>query len=816
MTVPVLPAVAAAAPPDAAPDRPWLGPEYWANPLQDWRLRNNRMECFVSGGDRNVFWLTRELGPRGDFAMSVRLGRLDDARAVGWAGFRIGVKTWFGQWKDAAVRGFGLHAGITADGEMFLGKPAGGPKIDTTGATLELRLTGSRLILSSGDKRVERDVPEDWRGWLEGGVALVCGSGPIPENPEPIVEPAFATAPKPGTNRGGALRCWFSDWKLSGARVVERPERAWGPILFNQYTLSRGVMKMTVQFAPLADSEWGPVELQVRGKTVAQAQVDPFSATAIFRVAKWNDKADATYTVVHGAHRLSGTIRRDPVNKPKIVVGSLTCQNDFAYPHQEIADNVAVSKPDILFFTGDQVYERNGEYGIQRGPVETARLDYLRKWYLFGWAWGHLTRDIPCVCLADDHDVYHGNIWGASGRKAEYADAEKKDQQSAQDSGGYSMDARWVNMVQRTQASHLPDAADPAPVDQDISVYYCDLRWGGVSFGVIEDRKFKSAPKVLMPEAKIRNGWIQNPNFDSAKQGDVPGAQLLGDRQEKFLAQWARDWSGGVWMKVAVSQTIFTNLATMPDWTTDDAPTPKLPVEPLGGYAKKEKKVQDHDSNGWPQTPRNRAVRLLRSCLAVHLAGDQHLGSLVQYGADEFNDASWALCAPAISNLWPRRWFPPEEGGNRKPGSPRYTGEHLDGFGNKVTVHAVANPHQFGIKPAALHERACGFSIVELDRATHRIRMVNWPRWVDLSKAGQKPYPGWPVTIEQVDNGLSKTKFSLRLKRKTRGVVEVTDAATGAHVWTWRPAVPIDRLPVWRAGRYRVKHEGGEEVAEAT
>src|SRR5688572_28826576 len=30
---------------DTCPDRLWLGPEYWANPLQDWRIANGRIEC---------------------------------------------------------------------------------------------------------------------------------------------------------------------------------------------------------------------------------------------------------------------------------------------------------------------------------------------------------------------------------------------------------------------------------------------------------------------------------------------------------------------------------------------------------------------------------------------------------------------------------------------------------------------------------------------------------------------------------------------------------------------------------------------------
>ena len=27
------------------PDRVWIGPEYWANPLQDWQLANGRIEA---------------------------------------------------------------------------------------------------------------------------------------------------------------------------------------------------------------------------------------------------------------------------------------------------------------------------------------------------------------------------------------------------------------------------------------------------------------------------------------------------------------------------------------------------------------------------------------------------------------------------------------------------------------------------------------------------------------------------------------------------------------------------------------------------
>jgi len=62
-------------------ERHWIGPAYWANRLQDWRLRSGRLEC-VEGRDRfpmrTVFLLTRTARPEsGGFAMTVRTGPID-------------------------------------------------------------------------------------------------------------------------------------------------------------------------------------------------------------------------------------------------------------------------------------------------------------------------------------------------------------------------------------------------------------------------------------------------------------------------------------------------------------------------------------------------------------------------------------------------------------------------------------------------------------------------------------------------------------------------------------------------------------------
>jgi phosphodiesterase/alkaline phosphatase D-like protein len=804
------------------PDRPWIGPEFWSNPLQDWRIHGGRLECIAAGGDRNVFLLTRELSlNNGSLAMNVRLGRLEsDTGALndGYVGFRMGVRGAFKDYRDSAVRGTGLNAGLSMDGRLFLGKlELGGPRLDPPFQDLELRLSvepatgGYNVRLqaynSQGRELAKLEKTAIPAEWFQGGIALVCHSGdvlPMETLVPKVVETGWVA--KPMTHRGGTVRFWFRDWKVSGSMVTAHPDRAFGPILFAMHTLHKRVLKLTAQMAPVEQSSRA-VALEIRKpgsqdwSRAGEAAIDPLSRTATFRIAGWDDTRDTPYRLVYGGQRYKGVVRKDPRDKKQIVVAAFTGNNDFGFPHADVVRNVSHFKPDLLAYTGDNIYERVGEYGIQRAPVETAALDYLRKWYLFGWEYRDLLKEIPAVCLPDDHDVYHGNIWGAGGRRAVGEGFEGQDQ------GGYTMPAEWVNAVQRTQTSHMPDPYDPTPIDQGITVYYGPLLYGGVSFAIIEDRKWKSAPKPSVPKGQIINGWPQNPEYNAARDGDLPGLELLGGRQEEFLEKWAADWSGGAWMKAVISQTIFANVATLPKGSQADDITPKLPIQPTGGYAPDETPVPDHDSNGWPQTPRTRALRSMRKGFAFHIAGDQHLGSTIQYGIEDWNDGGWALCVPSVANVWPRRWFPESPGRNRKPGAPRYTGEYLDGFGNKITVHAISNPHRVPYQPVAITERAPGYGMVTFDRETRKITIANWPRWVDVTKPGAQPYPGWPITIDQLDNGFPKNGVELDAVRtgKPDPVVQVADQDTGEIVYTLRirgnnftPRVP-------KAGRYTVR-----------
>ncbi|HUS05949.1 MAG TPA: alkaline phosphatase D family protein [Bryobacteraceae bacterium] len=807
----------------ATSEQAWLGPEYWANRLQDWRLRKGRIECTFAGGDRNVFLLTHELSDRAEaFETRVQLGRLDEERGgQGFSGFRIGMRGPFHDHRDTAIYGIGLDAGLSADGRLFIGNLdhasdvalpdvmrqqlvlAAQPK----GTSFDIVLTALDAAGKEIGKVTRTGIPADW---VAGGMALVCSSGPVHNTPDPSQNViTLSGINRKGRENEGRMRFWFSDWKVAGSKVDTHPDRAWGPILFAMHTLSRNVLKLTAQLAPV-NITGQIVRLQIRNsptaawRTAGESRIDPLARTATFRIPKWDDTREAAYRVVYRADKeytYEGTIQRDPRDKDKLMAGALSCMNDLGFPHTDITRNLLHFKPDVLFFVGDQIYERSASYGIERMPVERASLDYLRKWYLFGWGFRDLLRDTPAVCLPDDHDVYHGNVWGAGGRHAEGFG------QAGQDSGGYVEPAAWVNMVQRTQTSHLPDPFDPKPVEQDIGVYYTEMRYGGVSFAILEDRKWKSSPKTAMPEAKVINGWAQNPAYLASRDGDVARAELLGKRQIDFLKHWASDWNGGVRMKAVVSQTLFANVATLPPPANDDSVTGKLPILAPDSYSEGELKVADHDSNSWPQTPRHQALRAIRRALAVHIAGDQHLGSTIQYGIDEWNDGPWALCVPAVSNLFPRRWYPAEPGRNRKPGAPRNTGEYLDGFGNKVTVHSIFNPSTVNVEPRVVNQRAPGYGIVVFDQSTHEVTLTNWPRWVDASLAGAKPCPGWPIVVKQAENGLPNSDLRLDTVQShgDKGLlIEVRDDEANEHLYTYRMLEPLFTPRVWKLGVYSV------------
>jgi hypothetical protein len=368
------------------------------------------------------------------------------------------------------------------------------------------------------------------------------------------------------------------------------------------------------------------------------------------------------------------------------------------------------------------------------------------------------------------------------------------------------MSPRFVNMVQKTQTSHLPDPVDPAPAEQGIGVYFTECNVGGVSLAVIEDRKFKSAPAELLPDAVIVNGWPQNPRWSAERYADVEGTTLLGDRQYDFLERWAGDWSGGTWMKAVLSQTLWANLATLPDSATSDAIVPFLEIPDSGVYVRGDRIVTDFDSDGWPQSGRNRALKIIRKAFALHVCGDQHLPSTLQYGTDDWGDAGYAIVSPASGNIFPRRWFPPQPGRNRADGGPEYTGEFKDGFGNRITVLAVANPHRSTAEPTRQNELVTGYSAITFRRSSREIELANWPGYA--GPATGEPFPGWPVTISQTDN-YGRRIIGWLPEVVTEGlwnpVIRIIDDNTGETVYSLRISGNSFQPGVFRYGSYTVE-----------
>jgi phosphodiesterase/alkaline phosphatase D-like protein len=722
-------------------DRPWLGADYWANPLQDWRVRDGAAQCFRAAPNRQVHLLTRRVAkPTDRLRMQVRIATIEGGtldKQPGSAGFRIGIKGPLPDFRNALVFGKGLDCGLTTDGRLFFGdlgakSIANGSFHNAAGVTLVLEAVRRgdvydlALTVENSDAKAElKDVAVDR---LIGNLALIANFGEA----NPGGNRAAARRRPQAPPNAGVGTFQFANWSVEGADVFSQD--AFGPILFTQYTLSRGTLKLTAQMAPLGPDDGDELTLveastESTGRPISTARIDPDSRTATFVVPNWPADREVHYRIGYNLRSrarnasqstwFTGTIRREPADKATLTVADISCNIHAAFPNAEYVANVKKLDPDLIAFTGDQFYESTGGYGVTVEPHDMAVLDYLRKWYIHGWTWRDLTRDRPSISIPDDHDVYQGNIWGESGAP----------QGKTQEAGGYRMPAAWVNVVHRTQTSHHPDPYDPAPVKQGIAQYYGRLIYAGIDFAILADRMYKSAPEGKVPPTGGRADHVTDPKFDP-RTADLPGLDLLGPGQEKFLAEWADDWKDVV-MKAVVSQTIFTAMATTHGGARDVLRA-------------------DYDTNGWPQTARNRAVELLRKAKAFHIAGDQHLPALVQYGIDNPRDAVYAFAGPAVNVGYPRWWEPTEPGQNRAEGASELTGDFRDHFGNWMTVVAVANG---AIQPRAtvleqMADKASGLGIVRFDKTARQITIECWPYLVDPTAPGVKQFAGWPVTVD--------------------------------------------------------------------
>ena len=532
-------------------------------------------------------------------------------------------------------------------------------------------------------------------------------------------------------------------------RIIELKVPRDEVVAFALYTQDLGTLKLTGQLYPLMPDETRTVRLEIKQgttwKEISRVQITYPGWSAHFRIKNWDSSKDIPYRVRHGKRAsFNGTIRKDPTDQETIVVGNLSCNSSRTKgPRPQIIENLKLLDPDVLFFAGDQTYHHT---------------EHTAGWLEFGLQFRELMKDRPTITIPDDHDVGQANLWGESGILATSPEG---------NSGGYFYPIPYVNMVQRQQTWHLPDPVDPKKLKRGLEVYFTRLRVGGIDFAILEDRKFKSGPSGKIPPMGPRPDHINDPSYDR-NAVDLDDLVLLGDRQLKFLSTWSQDWEGAE-MKAALSATAFCGAVHI-----HGHPNNRL--------------LADLDSNAWPQKGRNKALRELRKAWAPHLCGDQHLAVLVQHGVESYRDGPFAFTSPAIVNTIYGRWWKPED---EKPGlrpisnSPLpWTGDFEDGLGNKITMHAYANPEnrQNELK------RADGFGVARFNKRNRTITFECWPRFAKVTDGDKAQFAGWPVTVKMADNDgreimgwLPKLVFS-----KKNQVVQIENLKTKEILYTVR------------------------------
>ncbi|OGJ85473.1 MAG: hypothetical protein A2487_20250 [Candidatus Raymondbacteria bacterium RifOxyC12_full_50_8] len=823
--------------------RIWIGKDFWANRLQDWRLRNGRVECVcpytgIHHHLRTLHVVTSELIAKN-------------------AGFTISFRT-----------------GIRREGEFREGKSftgvligAGAGKLDYRASSLihclpgqgggiicALNDTGGIQFLSNSENNIDSlyqyidDQKPDRRLGIEfdpykvytltltgapqgGGAYSLTFSVWHPEKKEPVssvvldnitAESLAGTIAlvSHGGARGFAANYWYKNLELSGADISYHPEREFSPIVNSLYSISETTVKMTVQFPPLGFNDSREVILNVdpenrnNKKKEYKSLISEPSYTAKFRIENWKSKKPVRYTLQYiyfgELSTLSGVLKNDPVKKDSIIIaaftGNMNCgkppdassgeeaygtkgrwtADNIWFPHSSMISHVVSQQPDLLVYTGDQIYEGGNPTYKTVGRNNT--IDYLYKWFIWCWAHREITANIPSIVLMDDHDYWQGNIFGEGG-VLNYI--------SNHDSGGFTTDPEFVKMIEETQVSHNPDPYDPAPIENGIPVYYGGFKYGGVSFAFIEDRKFKSSSRMARRILEARGFTINTLKDLAPLQPD--DAVLLGDRQIAFLEKWVKDWANAD-MKVVLTQGIFNSLIT------DNNGEMGLSI----------------DQGGWPVSGRNRALSVFRKGCAFIIGGDQHLGSVQQYGINGWGDAGYQFSVPAVASKFRRWWDPAEPGKNRLPGSPEYTGDFTDKHGNKMTVKAVANPklgamdvyqksmekngrknfHNFADRELG----ADGYGIVRLIKPDRKIVIEAWP-WESGKKENPEQFKDWPVSISMYDNYGSNVSHGLpRIISKgiKNPVITVIDENTNETVLAVRTNGNSFEPRVHSPGKYTV------------
>jgi hypothetical protein len=545
---------------------------------------------------------------------------------------------------------------------------------------------------------------------------------------------------------------------------------------------------------------------------------------ALFEVNNWDDRTDARYVVAYNNERFGGRIPKNPRDQNEIIMASLSCwkkgKESEAIVIEEVPDALVALHPDILFCSGDQVYSHTRHFS---------------EWRFFGRAFREVLRNIPTVSITDDHDTGTGNLWGSAGSDPLYAGLNGYDASGGNlglsgsksehsDDGGYEQSFDYVNAVQFSQSGVLPDPPTypdgfdhdqpvqqkrPQSTDtQDLNAHYTALNWGGISYAILEDRKFKHGPEETFrhlyghADDGSKGGIATNgvldyidvlgPYFSPGKAGRDDGfrwdhmastppvpvehadSRLLGQRQLDFLDYWAQDWRDAD-MKVVLQQTVFVS---------SDG--------------------KDLDTNAWPKIGRTRALKTFRKAFAFSICGDQHFGLFGHYGIDEWEDAGYFFAVPSLDSTYARNWNKTNPEGYPENWPPEMAGSDLFGrfhcnLDTKVTVWS---------KSGSNYE---GFGIIRFNKANRTITSEYWNHKEKIDPLGGSTPTLINMTVNQQDNyGRQAAAWlpTIQVEGATNPVVQIINEATGDVEYTLRIPGTEFQPKVFAEGNYTIKVDG--------